>query len=908
MANASAGNLVPAWYFPQFLGTRWGYDGWDWALNDIGYTQNIPQCLVGRIPAETAMEISAYIQKASQYLLTNPTLPWVHQILRAGDDVYFAYNGVPGTWTRRWHQRWSRQCDASWVNDDLYTSDYQGPGQEDTRFDLLELRFNQGRGIITFYGPRAAAWRLANWYDDSEVADYEFTNSGMYPLIIGASCDLGAYDEWWFPNEAEGCTGTPHEYECIIEQLLFLPNGGCIAALAATGATTSSADGKWTEMVFKTISQENTRNLARIGKRATELATPYYQPTEGWTYPRFQLLGDPTLALPAQIQASGSWTVSNSPYRITSTLSIPPNGSLTIDPGVTVIFAPGVGLTVSAGASLIANGTAAQPIHLQAVGSAVNQAWRGIEVQSANPVTSLSHCTFDNASVGVRTAAASVATLASCTFTNCGIGITSFHGAVVTATNSAISTSRYYGAVAAARGILNMSGGSITNSARVGLWSASIARTDLDNVTLTGNGPPLINNRNLNHGGLRNTYSNLKLNCVNSSSNNGPGISAWGGQTDMAWRIADNGRNLVQNNNGYNGGRTQLYFCQTIADLCNGRNKIAATTGNLIEDCWPLAREAQGNYWGEAPSPVGRIPATYSYNPTDANSSDARCNLLSLGTCEVSDAAYYFGQGWNQENALQYTEAIVSYKYVIVNYPTSKEALWSPARIAFCEGQLNKDWATLRTYLLTVADTASEADLKYSLRSAAAWCLVELNDFTGAFAEFATLMNQAATQYQYQKVALDSLLTELKTAPWDSIGLSRRDGNNTLDQLPEEARAEVQGDHQLWTLFAMEQILSGQGFRGSGEPPLPTEYRLYQNYPNPFNPTTEIQFDLPENARVKLRIYNTLGQLVATLLNGPREAGQHTVTWDASEMPSGLYIYRLEARSFVDAKKMILIR
>ncbi|MBU0509752.1 T9SS type A sorting domain-containing protein [bacterium] len=89
---------------------------------------------------------------------------------------------------------------------------------------------------------------------------------------------------------------------------------------------------------------------------------------------------------------------------------------------------------------------------------------------------------------------------------------------------------------------------------------------------------------------------------------------------------------------------------------------------------------------------------------------------------------------------------------------------------------------------------------------------------------------------------------------------------------------------------------------------VPTEYRLYQNYPNPFNPVTEIRFDLPEVARVELKVFNTLGQLVATLLSEERPAGVYTVSWDASHAASGMYIYQLKAGGFVDAKKMALIR
>ena len=92
-----------------------------------------------------------------------------------------------------------------------------------------------------------------------------------------------------------------------------------------------------------------------------------------------------------------------------------------------------------------------------------------------------------------------------------------------------------------------------------------------------------------------------------------------------------------------------------------------------------------------------------------------------------------------------------------------------------------------------------------------------------------------------------------------------------------------------------------------------TEFALHQNFPNPFNPSTEIRFDLAENVRVELRIFNSLGQLVATPVNEVRLAGAYTVHWDGKnadgvQVPSGLYVYRLQAGSFTDAKKMLLMR
>jgi len=85
-------------------------------------------------------------------------------------------------------------------------------------------------------------------------------------------------------------------------------------------------------------------------------------------------------------------------------------------------------------------------------------------------------------------------------------------------------------------------------------------------------------------------------------------------------------------------------------------------------------------------------------------------------------------------------------------------------------------------------------------------------------------------------------------------------------------------------------------------------FKLYQNYPNPFNPSTTIQFSLPETEMVNLKVFNVIGEEVAELINKEMDAGYQSIVFDASNLPSGLYIYRLQAGDFVDVKKMTLIK
>ena len=85
-------------------------------------------------------------------------------------------------------------------------------------------------------------------------------------------------------------------------------------------------------------------------------------------------------------------------------------------------------------------------------------------------------------------------------------------------------------------------------------------------------------------------------------------------------------------------------------------------------------------------------------------------------------------------------------------------------------------------------------------------------------------------------------------------------------------------------------------------------YSLEQNYPNPFNPATKIEYKIQEAGLVLLRVYNVLGKEVATLVNEEKAIGNHNVTFDAGNLPSGIYFYTIKAGKFTNTKKMILLK
>lgn len=117
--------------------------------------------------------------------------------------------------------------------------------------------------------------------------------------------------------------------------------------------------------------------------------------------------------------------------------------------------------------------------------------------------------------------------------------------------------------------------------------------------------------------------------------------------------------------------------------------------------------------------------------------------------------------------------------------------------------------------------------------------------------------------------------------------------------------------HVLWRSFdqgvyyTCRSTLDGVGPRSDGGP---LGFALEQNYPNPFNPSTTIRYGLRNRTHVLLSIFNTLGQQVAILQNGEQDTGYHEVKFDAQNLPSGVYFYRIQAGNYTETKRLLLLR
>ncbi|WP_240644780.1 T9SS type A sorting domain-containing protein [Cyclonatronum proteinivorum] len=193
----------------------------------------------------------------------------------------------------------------------------------------------------------------------------------------------------------------------------------------------------------------------------------------------------------------------------------------------------------------------------------------------------------------------------------------------------------------------------------------------------------------------------------------------------------------------------------------------------------------------------------------------------------------------------------------------------------------------------------------------AAGAYVEGNAFTG---------EASFTWPAFENIPADWSITLTDTYTGTVIDLRDATSYSFIMEAPMGLMAKVETfkDFQHEGTPVMNPMFAGERFILTIDPEVPTsapisgelprEVSLSQNYPNPFNPTTLIRFELPASEEVRLEVFNVQGQRVATLVNGTVQAGVHNVSFDASSLSSGVYLYRLQAGNQVLTRKMTLIK
>ena len=159
---------------------------------------------------------------------------------------------------------------------------------------------------------------------------------------------------------------------------------------------------------------------------------------------------------------------------------------------------------------------------------------------------------------------------------------------------------------------------------------------------------------------------------------------------------------------------------------------------------------------------------------------------------------------------------------------------------------------------------------------------------------------------------IESMVPQEEIEKWETIvfDFSEKSGEwNVIAFMPDFSNP-VNLSEDIIIYFANIRLGGEPEFTTSraGNEELPQEFSIHQNYPNPFNPTTKIVYQVPELAHVNLEVYDILGQKVATLINENRNAGYHEITFDGSQLASGLYLYRMQAGDFIQTRKLMLVK
>ncbi|MFO8028525.1 MAG: choice-of-anchor D domain-containing protein [Cyclonatronaceae bacterium] len=158
---------------------------------------------------------------------------------------------------------------------------------------------------------------------------------------------------------------------------------------------------------------------------------------------------------------------------------------------------------------------------------------------------------------------------------------------------------------------------------------------------------------------------------------------------------------------------------------------------------------------------------------------------------------------------------------------------------------------------------------------------------------------------------IESMVPQTKTEQWETIvfDFSEKDGEwNVIAFMPDFADP-VDLDEDIVIYFANIRLGDEPDITSAElDSELPTRFGLDQNYPNPFNPATSIAFQLPENSRVTLEVYDVIGRRVATLVDDNLNAGHHEVSFDGTRLASGVYVYRMQAGDFIQTRKLMLVK
>ncbi len=605
--------------------------------------------------------------------------------------------------------------------------------------------------------------------------------------------------------------------------------------------------------------------------------------------------------------------------------------TLTILPGSTVKFAAGIKLLING--SFVANGTSSQPITFTSVSSTPAPGnWYGLDLKGG-PNT-LKYCNINYATYGVV-----VNNNQSTTIENCNIKYCSNYGV--------------YGLNATTSGAFRLKGTNLeSNTVGLGLsgtW-VSLEPSAQSNTVIQVSGQY----------GFFSMNSNVYMNRAIIQTNASDGM--WINSGSNVYFSPDGyspGYNIIANNTGpqidvSSGGNAfigkRIKSCVCGGDLTSSVPPDAVLTSIACDppcyweyyDLWG-SNTIYGNsmyitnggniiyahltYWGEHPLCPAQAPPSYKFGGNPIYRSYPLCYSSSMlanneqmgeGKANEIDPEYVLASSSPTGDSSKIIRLIKSLKKFITEEPDSADYVL-PMLLPLV-GPGGKYSAVLEMTWEKFLNLIVQTSPSENIRNSAVSYRIHNRFFTQNYNGVISLANAALASNP--KDELWFYCQSQKIAAYLQLGDRANAQQVYANMLSKGTRLNRQGMVELRRAIdiasgtevqAAQQNTNGGTSSTTFSTPLSSE--LSANYPNPFNPVTIISYTLPEDAKVSLKVYNVLGQVVATLVNGNENAGNKSVSFDAKYLPSGIYFYHLEAttindpaKAFTQVKKMIVLK
>jgi parallel beta-helix repeat protein len=603
-----------------------------------------------------------------------------------------------------------------------------------------------------------------------------------------------------------------------------------------------------------------------------------------------------------------SGTLLQDTYRVSGNILITNNVHFTIEPGSILEFDADKGIVVESGGRITADGNGNLPITMNSYLGA--DRWNGINLEDGSLATAtLSYISLDHAKNGVICENDTLNTpINHCDFTDCNGDATGSKGVYLDLSNTGVRQCTFSECEI---GISLYRSGSKVDSNEVvvqdyGVFVNNSLSYDLEYNTLTNrqdNGNFgvymvdagagwLIGNKidSVSTGiYLENSDPKLRDNTVDTC---GVGLHLISASQPVMTFItggdANNRASLCDSN--------EVFITGTLYPLIyNGHNDLVKggdhryTIYSTVNNSQTYSYDVGGNFWDLDTRPEVRAviyPPDFTGYTISVSTVDGTPNTYSLTEDSIA-----FGISLEAQNL--YDQAYAFYQNLISDNPNDPLAITALRRMFCCAGALN-NYNGLYDDYVQMASSINEPENLFNLNRMKGNTLRA----NGSYEEALTLFNELL---QNTNNLTDSVfvLMDIENTLYDQ----QQAGGNGLSSLGNNFTAYMNRMQEL------RQILESTPNNQIGHAvEIPSEIQLMNAYPNPFNPQTNLSFSLPEANLMNLSIYDITGRLVATLVDGWRESGYHTVTFNASELASGLYFCRLKAGESLLIQKIVLLK